>query len=214
MNSTYPADSEFPNLWDNGYPSGGNYWSNYVCIDIKSGPHQDILGSDGIGDTPYIISENSIDRYPLVTHWKGGGDIAPPTVGVPTRNPPGNPEAQQEVRVSVNVADSISGVKNVTLFYTTSNWTASNNLPMTHNTSTGLYETIIPGQPAGTFVKFKILAYDSSENNATREEPELYFVYDVIPEFPSFLILPLFMIATLLAVKVYRRKQSQDSVSS
>ena len=28
----------------------------------------------------------------------------------------------------------------------------------------------------------------------------------IIPEFPSFLILPLFMIATLLAVIVYRRK--------
>jgi len=31
----------------------------------------------------------------------------------------------------------------------------------------------------------------------------------VVPEFPSFLILPLFMIATLLAVIVYRRKQFQ-----
>jgi len=31
----------------------------------------------------------------------------------------------------------------------------------------------------------------------------------VIPEFPSFLILPLFMIATLLAVTVYRRKHSR-----
>ena len=30
----------------------------------------------------------------------------------------------------------------------------------------------------------------------------------VIPEFPSFLILPLFMIATLLVVTVYRRKHS------
>ena len=32
--------------------------------------------------------------------------------------------------------------------------------------------------------------------------------YYVIPEFPSFIILPLFMIATLLAVIVYRRKHS------
>ena len=28
--------------------------------------------------------------------------------------------------------------------------------------------------------------------------------YPIVPEFPSFLILPLFMIATLLAVIVYR----------
>jgi hypothetical protein len=31
--------------------------------------------------------------------------------------------------------------------------------------------------------------------------------YYIIPEFPLFLILPLFMIATLLAVMVYKRKQ-------
>lgn len=31
----------------------------------------------------------------------------------------------------------------------------------------------------------------------------------IIPEFPSFLVLPLFMIATLLAVIVYRRKRCQ-----
>jgi uncharacterized membrane protein len=30
----------------------------------------------------------------------------------------------------------------------------------------------------------------------------------VIPEFPSFLIMPLFMMATLLAVIVFRRKQT------
>ncbi len=30
----------------------------------------------------------------------------------------------------------------------------------------------------------------------------------IVPEFPSFLILPLFMIATLLAVIIYRRKHS------
>ena len=32
--------------------------------------------------------------------------------------------------------------------------------------------------------------------------------FEIIPEFPSFLILPLFMIATLLAVILYRRKHS------
>jgi hypothetical protein len=32
--------------------------------------------------------------------------------------------------------------------------------------------------------------------------------YPVVPEFPSFLILPLFMMATLLAVIVYRKKHT------
>lgn len=46
------------NSWDNGYPSGGNHWSDYGGIDANS---------DGIGDTPYDIIDTTIDdRYPLM----------------------------------------------------------------------------------------------------------------------------------------------------
>jgi len=54
------------NIWDDGYPSGGNFWSDYVGVDVKSGFGQDLPGSDGIGDTPYVIDENNRDRYPLM----------------------------------------------------------------------------------------------------------------------------------------------------
>jgi len=57
------------NTWSNGYPSGGNYWSNYAGADTKSGPNQDQPGSDGIGDTPYTISSNNTDHYPLMKPW-------------------------------------------------------------------------------------------------------------------------------------------------
>jgi parallel beta-helix repeat protein len=57
------------NVWDDGYPSGGNYWSDYAGIDKKSGPNQDQPGSDGIGDTPYIINADNRDRYPLMNPW-------------------------------------------------------------------------------------------------------------------------------------------------
>jgi parallel beta-helix repeat protein len=57
------------NIWDDGYPSGGNYWSDYAGIDTKIGPNQDQLGSDGIGDTPYTINAENIDRYPLMKPW-------------------------------------------------------------------------------------------------------------------------------------------------
>lgn len=67
---------ESRNIWDEGYPSGGNYWSDYAGIDEKSGPDQDQPGSDGIGDTPYVIDENNVDRYPLMQPWK------PPTAKV------------------------------------------------------------------------------------------------------------------------------------
>ena len=53
-------------IWDDGYPSGGNYWSNYTGVDLKSGPYQNLTGSDGIGDTPYRIEDNNTDHYPLM----------------------------------------------------------------------------------------------------------------------------------------------------
>jgi parallel beta-helix repeat protein len=56
----------YANVWDNGYPSGGNYWSDYTGADEKSGPSQDQPGSDGIGDNPYFITEDNQDRYPLM----------------------------------------------------------------------------------------------------------------------------------------------------
>lgn len=54
------------NAWDDGYPSGGNYWDNYTGNDLNSGPGQNIPGTDGIGDTPFGIDWNSADRYPIV----------------------------------------------------------------------------------------------------------------------------------------------------
>jgi len=58
------------NTWDDGYPSGGNYWSDYSGVDDKSGSNQDQLGlPDGIGDTPYVIDANNRDRYPLMVRW-------------------------------------------------------------------------------------------------------------------------------------------------
>jgi len=57
------------NIWDNGYPSGGNYWSNYTGVDFYSGPCQNAPGSDEIGDTPYVIDADNQDRYPLMNPW-------------------------------------------------------------------------------------------------------------------------------------------------
>ena len=66
-NTLQAFDDSGSNEWDNGYPSGGNYWSDYSGVDEKSGPNQNEEGSDGMGDTPYDISGGaSEDRYPLM----------------------------------------------------------------------------------------------------------------------------------------------------
>jgi parallel beta-helix repeat protein len=52
--------------WDDGYPSGGNYWNDCEGVDLYHGSYQNETGSDGIADTPYIIDADNRDNYPLM----------------------------------------------------------------------------------------------------------------------------------------------------
>jgi len=67
-------------VWDDGYPSGGNYWSDYTGTDVFSGSYQNETGSDGIGDTPYIINGQNLDHYPLTVHNVAITDVLSKTV--------------------------------------------------------------------------------------------------------------------------------------
>lgn len=60
-------------LYNDSYPSGGNFWYDYTGVDNCSGPNQDVCPDpDGIGDTPYPIPHVSTgvpvawDYYPLM----------------------------------------------------------------------------------------------------------------------------------------------------
>ncbi len=113
INTPNPAwDSDSAN-WDNGYPSAGNYWSDYSGIDLFSGPNQDIPGSDGIGDTPYTnISggTGSKDNYPLMNPL----DCEPPASFVN----PILPYWQSSSPITLNAtANDNDAVTNVTLWY-------------------------------------------------------------------------------------------------
>ena len=70
VNNTFGGYDECNNTWDNGYPSGGNYWSEYNGSDDFRGQNQDMPGYDGIGDTPNIMhGGDNQDRYPLIYLW-------------------------------------------------------------------------------------------------------------------------------------------------
>jgi parallel beta-helix repeat protein len=53
------------NSWDNGFPAGGNYWSDYK----QRYPNAKEVDNSGIWDTPYRIESFNIDNYPLVTPY-------------------------------------------------------------------------------------------------------------------------------------------------
>ncbi|MGO8807057.1 MAG: right-handed parallel beta-helix repeat-containing protein [Candidatus Bathyarchaeia archaeon] len=67
------------NHWDNGYPSGGNYWGYQTGKEI---------GGTGISDTPYAIDSQNKDRYPLTQPFLSSFlvnyalEVTPPKVSI------------------------------------------------------------------------------------------------------------------------------------
>jgi hypothetical protein len=71
----YTYNLTLVNFWDNG--KEGNYWENYNGTDANG---------DGIGDTPYIIDADNVDRYPLMAPFDVENDtiVLPPPEPFPT----------------------------------------------------------------------------------------------------------------------------------
>jgi len=86
IGNTYQAYTCYSaDIWDDGYPSGGNYWCDYTT----RYPDAQELDDSGIGDTPYVIDENNKDNYPLMKLWSptspavmAGVDIDPDTLNL------------------------------------------------------------------------------------------------------------------------------------
>jgi hypothetical protein len=48
----------YGNIWDDGYPSGGNYWSDF----LTRYPSALEIDASGLWDTPYVIDSNNTDQ--------------------------------------------------------------------------------------------------------------------------------------------------------
>ncbi len=205
----YIEKPEYANVWDDGYPSGGNYWSDYTGVDVKSGSYQNETGSESIGDTPYIIDANNTDHYPLVGMFQSY-DVTYYTlplvahscnVTVISNSTVSNfvapiwLEHPEVILIEFNVTEE----QGTTGFCRVSFPTAMMN---------GTYHVFVNG----TEVPYILLLCSNADYSY------LYFTYThstegviIILEFPSFLILPLFVIATLLAVIFYRRRMEAEN---
>jgi hypothetical protein len=112
---------------------------------------------------------------------------------------------EDDVMVYANVTDDLSGVKQVTLNYTYTNSTGTWHGTVTMDNLEGnLYNGTIPRLPYCTNVTYLIIAEDNFNNTIISEEME--YRYHVIPEFPSQIIIPLFVITTLLTALAIKKK--------
>jgi parallel beta-helix repeat protein len=181
------------NTWDNDYPSGGNYWSDYKGIDLYSGPHQNVTGSDGIGDTPYVIDANNTDDYPLM----GGFSTFSVAAGV-------------DVQVVSNYTVSDFQFNGTAIMFNVSG----------ANGTTGFCNVCIPTSLLngtltvyvnGTQLQYSLLPTSNSSISY------LYFTYGhsteqviILPEFLDSLIMAMFMSATLSAIAIHKKKHSHS----
>jgi len=186
----YIENSSYANSWDDGYPSGGNYWSNYTGIDTNN---------DGIGDEPHTIAANNTDRYPLIAPinifdagvWNGTAYTVDVVSNSTVSGFQFNPSEGALLRFNVTGDDGTSGFCRVTI----------PNI-IIQDLWQGNFTVLLNGAPwpfrdwTDTTNTYIYINYTHSEHEIT-----------IIPEFPSTIILPLFTLTTLIATILLKKKR-------
>jgi len=88
--NVYVTSSYNIQYWDDGYPSGGNYWSDYM----EKNPNAEELNDEtGIMNTPYVICADNMDMYPLAAPFDSINLDSLPSVSLIPKAKSGEPVA-------------------------------------------------------------------------------------------------------------------------
>jgi parallel beta-helix repeat protein len=201
LNNTQQAiESNSTNTWDDGFRSGGNYWSDYALRYLGTS----INDSSVIWNAPYVIDAGNIDHYPFVAPFKSFN------------------VAWNEQTYSVDTVSN-SSISNVSFNATTN--TLSFNVTGINGT-TGFCRVAIPttlmssdNPDEWTVIVNNRPPIQFSVTNDTGYT-YVYFTYhdttetvkitsiNAVPEFQPFMLLPLFMITTLFGATVLKKRQN------
>jgi parallel beta-helix repeat protein len=207
--SQIPTGQMYPsgNVWDDGLE--GNHWSDYNGTDANE---------DGIGDTPYVIDSNNTDHCPLMGMFHGftitWQEKTYPVIVI--SNSTVSDQIGYVITSWINLSThSLDQASFEEIYFYVSG----------HDGTRGFCRVYIPAALLnGTYRVFvnttEVLCTLLPGSNST--DSYLYFTYAhstervrIVPEFPSpLVILHTFMIATLLAVVVYRRKRLSASAQT
>jgi hypothetical protein len=122
--------------------------------------------------TAYDTQGNEVTNNNAGANWSYVVAALPLTIGWVMQTP-AIAFGGDSVTVSANVTGGVGGVANVTLSYSADNATFTN-FTMTLNSTTGMWEGIIPGYSAGTIVYYLVAAQDFQGNST--EMPSSYVV--------------------------------------
>jgi parallel beta-helix repeat protein len=194
VNNHAPSNVDF---WDDGYPSGGNYWQGYHGTDLYSGIYQSEPDSDGIADAPRTIDANNTDNYPLMGPFSNFNTSLGYDVNVVSNTTIESFEYFEfsgtfRIRVSNSTANQTTGFCRVSIPHALMN-VSSISVIIDDGLTPVLYEN-----------------YALYDNGTHRW---IYFTYphsahkiDIIPEFSTVIMTLILLIATPFAVIVRRKK--------
>jgi hypothetical protein len=179
------------NSWDGGYVCGGNYWSDYKGTDLFSGPYQNVSGSDGIGDVPYVIDASDIDNYPLMGAYSEFDVAGGYQVQVVSNSTTSNLQFN-ETTFSLNA----TGIGGTTGF-------CRARVPTTLMNDT--FQVFVNGAE----VSYNVLPISNQTYNF------LYFNYlnsaEQVPEFPFYIIISLLVGSTLVTLVGHSRNAKRST---